>query len=76
MFYLTCFPISFAQPVGKTNQSSQSYHAEVFFNNNIHQQSRLFNGIPFQEYNYNVLGSANFDELTSFTLGTVIYDGS
>lgn len=76
IFFFCCITLSFAQPSNKTNQSSPSYSAELFFNTSINQQSRLFNGIPFQDYFYNVLGSANFNELTSFTLGTIIYDGS
>ncbi len=49
--------------------------ADSFFNKAIKQQSRLFNGPAFQNYGSNVDGSANFQDIKSFTNGSVIYDG-
>jgi hypothetical protein len=66
-FYLTCSASSFAQtPV--TN-------AELLFNNSIKEQSRLYNGLAYEGYPYTVDGSANFQNLTVFSAGSVIYQG-
>jgi hypothetical protein len=49
--------------------------AESFFNHSIKQQSRLYNGSSFINYGPAVDGSANFQDLTTFINGNVVYDG-
>ncbi len=68
---LTLSSSCFAQLAAKTDVANP----ELFFNANINHQSRLANGIAFEEYYYNVIGSANFQELTAFSIGSIIYDG-
>ncbi|RYE59610.1 MAG: hypothetical protein EOP48_00230, partial [Sphingobacteriales bacterium] len=49
--------------------------AEMLFNTYIKQQSRLFNGPSFKNYGSSVVGSANFENDSTFLAGNVIYDG-
>jgi len=78
VFYLNilCLSIVHAQlsPQDST-LSSPIRKAESFFNTSIKQQSRLYNGTFFQGYGSIVNGSANFQDLTTFIIGDVIYDG-
>lgn len=64
---LTCIGFSFAQ--------SAVSKPESFFNASIQQQSRLYNGLSYLGYGSNVDGSANFQDLNTFSKGSVVYDG-
>lgn len=68
---LICACGAFSQNVAK----SPIHKAELFFNASIKEQSRLFKGPLVQPYNSDVKGSANFQDLTSFTTGSVNYEG-
>lgn len=48
---------------------------ETYFNKEIRQQSRLFNGIAFQGYAPPMDGSPNFQEINGFVKGDIVYDG-
>ncbi len=67
--------IAFAQTTPQANTSSLAHKAELFFNSAIKQQSLLNNGVAFQDYASNVDGSANFQDLTTFVNGSVVYQG-
>jgi hypothetical protein len=78
LFYFNILFISatHAQVLKQDSASNTAIEkAESFFNSSIKQQSRLLNGPSFQNYGTNVEGSANFQDLTTFTQGDVIYDG-
>lgn len=74
------FSISFAsvavsQTLKQDSTLSPIEKTEAFFNTYIKQQSRLLNGPAFPGYGSSVQGSANFQDLTTFSKGDVIYDG-
>ncbi|SFH11985.1 hypothetical protein [Pedobacter insulae] len=71
--HLTCLDSNFAQSTSKTNNPSADYSTELFFNSAIKQQSRLYNGAAFYDYPTVVEGSANFQDLNTFSTGTVVY---
>lgn len=68
---LTWISFSLAQ----STSNSPVYKAESFFNTSIQTQSRLYNGPAYPGYAFNVDGSANFQDLTAFSNGSVVYDG-
>jgi len=75
LLFFLCISLSYAQSDQQIDTASNAYRAKKFFNAKISHQSRLFNGSPFEEYYYNVVGSANFQDLTTFSVGWLVYDG-
>ncbi|MES2651099.1 MAG: hypothetical protein V4663_05135 [Bacteroidota bacterium] len=72
---LICTALTFAQSTKKTDSISSVRIAESFFNSSIKQRSLLFNGPLFQGYAPNVEGSANFQDLMTFSNGSIVYQG-
>ena len=73
--HLICISLTFAQSIKKIDTNSSVRAAELFFNSSIKQRSLLFNGPFFQDYAPNVEGSANFQNLTAFSKGSIVYQG-
>ncbi|MEJ5993802.1 hypothetical protein WG904_05155 [Pedobacter sp. Du54] len=77
VFYLNiaCLSIAHAQtPKLDSALNTPIEKAEWFFNAHIKQQSRLFNGPSFKNYGASVVGSANFEDDSTFVMGNVIYE--
>lgn len=77
-FFINTLLISIvnAQTVNQDSASNVSIDKlQEFFKASIKQQSRILNGPAFYNYGTNVDGSANFQELTGFSNGDVVYDG-
>jgi len=72
---LFCLSTSFGQSTSKAVTNNPFYTVELLFNSAIKQQSLLYNGAAFQDYLSTVDGSANFQDLNTFSKGTVVYQG-
>ena len=73
---ILCLSVIHAQTLKPDSASRTPIEkAESFFNTYIKQQTRLFNGPSFKNYGSNVIGSANFENDSTFISGNVIYEG-
>ena len=73
VIHLIGLSFSFSQSAPIINTNSPIYKAEAFFNSSIKEQSLLFNGTFFKDYPETVDGSANFQDLQTFSKGTIFY---
>jgi hypothetical protein len=69
---------TFAQTAATDSSSQQNAlnRSLAFFHSSIGLQSRLYNGIEFTGYDPAIKGNPFFEDVNTFTSGSIYYDGS